>query len=122
LLLHLVDVSGASGREPDHDFEVILNELASFSAALASKPMVVVATELDAAQDREAIEKVRKLVEAKDMPFLEISAVTGQGIPELVRALADRVGVSRAAATPEPADLPVETWVETDEESTEPEA
>jgi GTP-binding protein len=122
LLLHLVDVSGASGREPDHDFEVILNELASFSAALASKPMVVVATKLDAAQDREAIEKVRKLVEAKDMPFLEISAVTGQGIPELVRALADRVGVSRAAATPEPADLPVETWVETDEESTEPEA
>jgi GTP-binding protein len=122
LLLHLVDVSGASGREPDHDFEVILNELASFSPALASKPMVVVATKLDAAQDREPIEKVRKLAEAKDMPFLEISAVTGQGIPELVRALADRVGVSRAAATPEPADLPVETWAETDEESAEPEA
>src|SRR5207244_5412357 len=51
LLVHLVDVSESSGRDPVHDFDVILKELASFSDELAAKPMIVVATKLDAAQD-----------------------------------------------------------------------
>ncbi len=50
LLAHLVDVSD-TGRDPVHDFEVILAELASFSDDLAKKPMIVVATKMDAAQD-----------------------------------------------------------------------
>ena len=52
LLAHLVDVSD-TGRDPVHDFEVILEELASFSDDLAKKPMIVVATKMDAAQDPE---------------------------------------------------------------------
>src|ERR1019366_9205097 len=51
LLAHLVDVSDASGREPAHDFETVMAELASFSEDLAAKPMIVVATKMDAAQD-----------------------------------------------------------------------
>src|SRR5215467_12455122 len=50
LLAHLVDVSEASGRDPVHDFEIVMQELASFSEDLASKPMIVVATKMDAAQ------------------------------------------------------------------------
>src|SRR5438309_4067428 len=51
LLAHLVDVSDSTGREPVHDFEVILEELAAFSEDLAKKPMILVATKIDAAQD-----------------------------------------------------------------------
>src|SRR6516164_6981857 len=53
VLAHLVDVS--SGRDPVQDFEIVLNELRSFSDDLANKPMVVVAAKIDAAQDPAAI-------------------------------------------------------------------
>jgi GTP-binding protein len=91
LLLHLVDVSGASGRDPEHDFEVILNELASFSPVLAQKPMFVAATKMDAAQDPELVGRVEKKAAEHGMPFFPISAVTGEGVPELIRAMAEKV-------------------------------
>ena len=91
LLLHLVDVSGASGRDPAHDFDVILKELASFSPTLAAKPMFVAATKMDAAQDPELVERVKKKAAEHGMPFFPISAVTGEGVPELVRAMAAQV-------------------------------
>jgi len=86
LLLHLVDVSEASGRDPVEDFQVVLNELASFSPDLAAKPMFVVATKLDAAQDPRRLEALRKLSASRRLPFYAISSVTGQGIEELKRA------------------------------------
>jgi GTP-binding protein len=98
LLVHLVDVSESSGRDPVQDFHVILNELASFSEDLAAKPMFVAATKIDVAQDPERIEAVRKLAGEREMPFFEISAVTGRGLDELKRAMADRV--LRSLASP----------------------
>ena len=91
LLVHLVDVSESSGRDPAEDFRVILAELASFSDELAKKPMVVVATKMDAAQDPERIEAVERLAVESDLPFLKISSVTGSGIDALKYVLAERV-------------------------------
>jgi GTP-binding protein len=91
LLAHLVDVSESSGRLPDEDFEVIMRELASFSEELAQKPMIVVATKMDAAQDPERVARLRRLAEERELPFFEISSVTGQGIGALKHAMAERV-------------------------------
>ncbi|MBE0656396.1 MAG: 50S ribosome-binding GTPase, partial [Bryobacteraceae bacterium] len=91
LLLHLVDVSEASGRDPVNDFEVILDELASYSDELPGKPMFVIATKLDAAQDQDRIKNLKKAARKRKMPFFEISAVTGKGLPELIRATAEAV-------------------------------
>lgn len=91
LLLHLVDVSDASGRDPVHDFHIILDELASYSEELPGKPMFVVATKLDAAQDPDRCSALKTAAGQARMPFFEISAVTGQGIPELIRAVARAV-------------------------------
>jgi GTP-binding protein len=91
LLAHLVDVSEASGRDPVHDFEVVLSELGSFSAELARKPMLVVAAKIDAAQEPARVEALRKMAEEKGLPFAAISSVTGAGIAELKRAMAERV-------------------------------
>ncbi|MBI5281741.1 MAG: GTPase ObgE [Candidatus Solibacter usitatus] len=88
LLLHLVDVSEMSGREPKHDFDVILNELASFSGKLAAKPMFVVATKMDAAQDVKRVQSLARKAKKHGMPLFKISAVTGKGLPELIRAVA----------------------------------
>jgi len=90
LLAHLVDVSD-TGRDPVHDFEVILAELASFSDDLAKKPMIVVATKMDAAQDPKRVSALQRLARKRGMPFFKISSVTGEGIPELKRAMAERV-------------------------------
>jgi GTP-binding protein len=92
LLVHLVDVSESSGREPAHDFEIVMQELASFSDDLAAKPMLVVATKMDSAQDPERVESLRAIAAERRLPFFEISSVTGQGIDALKFAMAERVG------------------------------
>jgi GTP-binding protein len=83
LLVHIIDVSDASGRpDPAHDFEVIMNELESFGAGLEQKPMMMVASKLDAVNPQK-LEALRKLCRRKNMELLEISAVTGAGIKRL---------------------------------------
>jgi GTP-binding protein len=94
LLAHLVDVSEASAREPVQDFETVMAELASFSDDLAAKPMIVVATKMDAAQDPERVASLRDLAAARGLAFFEISSVTGQGIDALKFAMAERVLVT----------------------------
>jgi GTP-binding protein len=99
LLAHLVDVSDASGRpDPVKDFEVIAGELANFGANLESKPMIVVATKVDVANP-EKLAKLQKFAQRKRLPFFEISAVTGQGIPELQWAMAKFVQQVRESGT-----------------------
>ncbi len=91
LLAHLVDVSEASGRDPVEDFEIVMNELASFSEKLAAKPMIVVATKMDAAQDLSRVERLRDHVRQRGFDFFEISSATGQGIEALKLAMSERV-------------------------------
>ena len=91
LLAHLVDVSEGSGRDPVHDFETVLAELASFSNDLAKKPMIVVASKMDVAQNRARVDSLRNLAAERGLPYFEISGVTGQGIDELKYAMAERV-------------------------------
>jgi GTP-binding protein len=96
LLAHLVDVSDASGRDPVRDFETVMEELASFSDELAHKPMLVVATKMDVAQDAARVASLRDLAAERGLPYFEISGVTGLGIDALKRAMADRVLVKTA--------------------------
>jgi GTPase len=91
VLVHLVDVSDASGRlDPVEDFKVINRELASFGNGLAEKPMIVVATKIDVANP-EKLKKLSAHARRRKLEFHAISAVTGQGIDELKWALAKRV-------------------------------
>jgi GTP-binding protein len=88
LLAHLVDVSDASGRDPVHDFEVVMSELASFSEALVQKPMIVVATKLDASQDPARIADLQRVAAQRGLPFFAISSATGEGVENLKHAMA----------------------------------
>jgi GTP-binding protein len=91
LLVHLVDVSDSSGRNPVEDFETVMQELKSFSEELVAKPMLVVASKMDAAQDLERVDGLRRLAEERGLPFFEISSATGLGIEKLKFAMAERV-------------------------------
>jgi len=88
LLVHLVDVSETTGRDPVEDFRVVMEELKNFSPDLVKKPMFLVASKVDVAQDPERMERLRSLAAERQLPFFEISSVTGQGIEGLKYDLA----------------------------------
>jgi len=102
LLVHLIDTSDASEADPIHAFEVISGELRAFSASLAEKPMMVVATKLDATTDRTRLEALREFCRERGLEFHAISAATGEGVRELVRSIADALD-KIPKALPEPA-------------------
>jgi GTP-binding protein len=89
LLVHLVDVSELSGRDPVHDYHVVIEELASFDESLARKAMLLVASKIDVAQNPQRVSALRKLAEEAGLPFYEISSVTSQGIEQLKYAMAN---------------------------------
>ena len=97
LLVHLVDVSDASGRpDPVKDVEVINGELKSFGAGLEKKPMIMVASKIDVA-NKDKLAKLKAYCKKKKLELFPISAVTGKGIEELKFAMADKVDEARAA-------------------------
>jgi len=89
LLVHLVDVSEMSGRDPVEDFHVVVKELGSFSKGLATKPMFVVASKIDAAQDPERVKALGAAAHELGLPFYEISSVTGDGVTSLKYKMAE---------------------------------
>ena len=91
VLVHLVDVSESTGRDPVDDFDVITAELANFSDEMAHKPMILVASKMDVAQDPSRVEALEKKAAEEGLPFFQISAVTGEGLDPLIAAIADVV-------------------------------
>ena len=92
LLLHVVDISCFEGRDPVNDIEVINGELRRYSEQLASRPQIIVANKCDAL-DRETVDipRFEAYVKEHGWQLLYVSAATGEGIRELVRATADRL-------------------------------
>ena len=100
ILVHLVDVSSASGREPVEDFDTIRDELQQFDPAVAAKPQIVVATKIDALDDAGRLDRLRRHVRKKKLPFAKISAVSGEGLDELLETVWRGVVAARDAARP----------------------
>jgi GTP-binding protein len=88
LLLHLVDVSSASGRDTVSDYETINRELKAYDEQLAMRPQIVVATKIDALDEPERLDRLRERAEADGRPFHAISSATKEGVRELVMAAA----------------------------------
>ncbi len=106
LLIHLVDVSDASGRtNPVKDVEVIMTELESFGAGLEMKPMIMVASKIDVA-NKEKLAKLKRYCKKEGLELFPISAVTGKGIDELKYAMADKVEEVRRS----PEEVPQEDF------------
>ena len=99
LLLHLVDVSSFSGRDPVNDYETINRELHAYDARLASSPQVVVATKIDALDELERLERLKRRAEQDSRPFHAISSVTKEGVRDLLYAvmrMLDEIDVAQA--------------------------
>lgn len=88
LIVHVVDVSGIEGRNPQEDFDIINTELAKFNQELAERPQIVAANKCDMATD-EQIAAFREFIESKGIPFFCISAATTKGTSELIMKVAE---------------------------------
>lgn len=96
VIIHVVDAAGTEGRDPIADIYAINKELENYNAGLAQKPQVIAANKVDAIYDPEEspVEKIKAEFEPKGVAVFPISAVSGQGVRELlyhVRMMLDQL-------------------------------
>jgi len=87
LFLHLIDLSSMQEGDPFENFQMINNELRNYDDSLLDKPQLVVLTKIDITEVRERSEELRQHFESLGYPVFAISAVTGEGLKELVNAV-----------------------------------
>ena len=94
LILHIVDAASVEGRDPIADIYAINRELANYSAELAGRPQIIAANKIDAiaGEDSEVIARVRAEFEPAGIRVFPISAVSGQGLKELLHYIGDVLG------------------------------
>jgi GTP-binding protein len=114
VLVHVVDVSSASAREPVEDFEVITRELAMFPGRdatgerLQDKPVVVAANKIDALDDPSRLQRLREHLQRTGVPLYPVSAATGEGLPLLLEAVWKKLVEGRTPLAPRASHLDTE--------------
>jgi GTP-binding protein len=101
VLVHVVDASGLSGRDPVADLRAVREEVRRYAPALLERPQLVVASKRDAVAEADPLPSLRAEAEALGLPLVPISAVTGAGVLELKRAILALVEATRGAAVAE---------------------
>jgi GTP-binding protein len=117
VLVHLIDVSSESGRDPVEDFEIIRGELKSYSAEVFAKPQITVANKMDALDEPERLKKLEAHLKKKRIPLLKISGATGEGVDKLLEAMwkaiaSPKARKKRASDRPAPTDAPADASVD----------
>jgi GTP-binding protein len=86
IVLHLIDVSDEQPEEPTERFKIIRKELAQYGHGINAKPQIIVATKLDVANEKR-LKKLQSFAKRKKLPYVAISAVTGDGIDDLLKVM-----------------------------------
>ncbi len=104
ILVHLVDVSPYTGRDPVHDYDVVMKELESFKPGLARRAQLLAANKVDLlGKDKSRLTGLKRLAARKKIPFFAISAIKGEGLRPLVGAMVktlDRLDSESPRETP----------------------
>ena len=119
VLVHVIDVSSESDRDPVEDFEVVGRELASYPGdtfgepetagdPLVAKPQLVAANKIDALDEPERLDRLRRWLEARSIALYPVSAVTGEGLGHLRHAMWQAAAAAAPALPPRPAQVPGE--------------
>ena len=101
VLVHVIDIS-STGRDPVHDFDIIVHELEHFAGsddeirvALAEKPRLAAANKIDALDEPERLALLQAHLDRLEVPLYPISAATGEGLPALLEAMWRQVSRAR---------------------------
>jgi GTP-binding protein len=101
ILVHILDVSPYSGRDPIEDYRIVRKEISAFDRKLAGRPQIIAANKIDLLRDEDAarLQAVKKLAAAEKSPFFAVSAMKGEGLKRLVAALDEAVVRSKSEKT-----------------------
>lgn len=86
ILVHMIDISNESS-DPISDYKTVIRELELFDDGLLERKQLVVASKLDVLNDRRRLSRLKAMCTRRKLPFIGISAVTGEGIKELISTL-----------------------------------
>lgn len=100
VLVHMIDVSPYTVRDPVEDFHVVIKELEAYSRPLARRTQILAANKVDLlGEETNRLETVKKLAREKKLPFFAVSAMKGEGLRPLVRAMAEMLEALEAGGT-----------------------
>ena len=90
-MIHIVDAASTEGRDPVADIYAINKELEAYNPEIAKRPQIIAANKIDAiwTEDEDPVEKLRNEFEPQGIPVYAISAVSGQGLDELLWAVSN---------------------------------
>ena len=97
--MHLVDLSYLQEGDPIENFDKINRELERFNQELSERPMLVVFTKQDVTEVREQTAELRQIFEDRGFRTMAISAITREGLPELVTTIAGELDRMRQGDT-----------------------
>ena len=90
LLLHVIDISGSEGRDPNDDFEKINHELSVFSNELSERPQIIVGNKCDLI-DEDEIERISEYFTSKGYAFFPVMAAIAEGTDKLINYVASEL-------------------------------
>ncbi|MGA5691022.1 GTPase ObgE [Cytobacillus pseudoceanisediminis] len=90
VIVHVIDMAAVEGREPFEDFLTINKELKEYNLRLTERPQVIVANKMDMPDAEENLKKFKEQLE-EEYPIFPISALTRQGLRDLLFAVADKL-------------------------------
>lgn len=116
LLIHVLDVSGMTGREPLQDFAVLNRELARYNDSLAHLPQIVALNKIDVAVDPDALDTLEQELRSREYPVFRISAATRAGLQALVYAVMGRLEALRAETPPPSEKISITAPIQEDDQ------
>lgn len=86
VIIHMVDAASVEGRDPVEDIYAINRELEAYNPEIAARPQIIAANKIDAIWEEEnsPVDRIRQEFEPKGIKVCPISAVSGQGLKELM--------------------------------------
>lgn len=101
VIIHIVDAASTEGRDPVTDIYTINKELEAYNADISRKPQIIAANKIDAiySGDEDPVEKLRAEFEPKGIKVFAISAVSGQGLKELLYYVSSKLEEINEAPT-----------------------
>ncbi|KIL75465.1 GTPase ObgE [Bacillus badius] len=90
VIVHVIDMSGMEGRDPYEDYTTINTELKEYNLRLTERPQIIVANKMDLPDSEENLAEFKEKI-GEDIPIFPISAITREGLKELLYAVADKV-------------------------------
>jgi GTP-binding protein len=91
LLLHVIDITGSEDRVPLEDYKLINKELINYSEKLSKKVQIIVANKMDSLVNEEYLKDLEKECKKDKVKLFKVSAVTGQGLEELLEYIASEL-------------------------------